>query len=95
MDAIEQNKENAVGRNTWLFHHQHCFAGSDFFSRTEYELVFQDLDAADAASITQYLDSNKIEYKLGANGTTISVPAANAAKVRWMLVRKDWSRTVP
>ncbi|MBJ6363375.1 flagellar basal-body MS-ring/collar protein FliF [Paenibacillus sp. GCM10012307] len=52
------------------------------FSRTEYELVFQDLDAADAASITQYLESNKIEYKLGSGGTTISVPAASAAKVR-------------
>jgi len=52
------------------------------FSRTEYELVFQDLDAADAAAITKSLDSSGIPYQLGGGGSTISVPAADASKVR-------------
>ncbi|RXZ76963.1 flagellar M-ring protein FliF [Paenibacillaceae bacterium] len=52
------------------------------FSRTEYELAFKDLDAADAAAIIEYLEGSNISYKLGATGTTISVPSAVASKVK-------------
>ncbi|XEC97106.1 flagellar basal-body MS-ring/collar protein FliF [Paenibacillus tarimensis] len=52
------------------------------FSRTQFELAFRDLDTADAASIIQHLEANKIPYQLGPDGTTISVPSAVASKVR-------------
>lgn len=52
------------------------------FTRTEYEVVFQNLDSTDAAAIMQYLETNKIPYKLGDGGTSISVPSASATKVR-------------
>ncbi|MGG1311194.1 MULTISPECIES: flagellar basal-body MS-ring/collar protein FliF [Cohnella] len=52
------------------------------FTRTEYELAFQNLDSTDAAAITEYLDSSGIPYKLGDGGTSISVPSADAAKVK-------------
>ncbi|WP_026297058.1 flagellar basal-body MS-ring/collar protein FliF [Paenibacillus daejeonensis] len=52
------------------------------FSRTEYETVFQDLDAADTAAITEYLEGNNILYQLGPGGSSILVPSAVASKVR-------------
>lgn len=52
------------------------------FTRTEYELAFQDLDSTDSQAIMQYLDGAGIPYKLGAGGTSISVPKASADKVR-------------
>ncbi|QYR19776.1 flagellar M-ring protein FliF [Paenibacillus sp. sptzw28] len=53
-----------------------------FFSRTAYELAFRDLDATDSAAVMNYLDSNHIPYKLEDGGKSISVPAADAAKVK-------------
>ncbi|GGD68404.1 flagellar basal-body MS-ring/collar protein FliF [Paenibacillus nasutitermitis] len=53
-----------------------------FFSRTQYEVAFQDLDSTDSAAVMNYLDTNKIAYKLDDAGKTISVPSANAAKVK-------------
>ncbi|SEN31738.1 flagellar basal-body MS-ring/collar protein FliF [Paenibacillus sp. OV219] len=52
------------------------------FSRVSYEVAFQDLDSTDAAAVMEYLDTNKISYKLADAGQTIMVPAANAAKVK-------------
>lgn len=52
------------------------------FTKTEYEVAFQDLNAVDAAAIMSQLDANNISYKLGADGKSISVPSAQAAKVR-------------
>ncbi|GGG12420.1 flagellar basal-body MS-ring/collar protein FliF [Paenibacillus abyssi] len=52
------------------------------FSKTEYELAFQNLDATDAAAIINHLESSGIPYQLGPDGTTISVPSAQASKVR-------------
>ncbi|MBW7454056.1 flagellar basal-body MS-ring/collar protein FliF [Paenibacillus sepulcri] len=53
-----------------------------FFSRTQYEVAFQDLDSTDSAAVMNYLDTNKIPYKLENGGTTISVPSADAAKAK-------------
>ncbi|MCC3376241.1 flagellar basal-body MS-ring/collar protein FliF [Cohnella sp. REN36] len=53
-----------------------------FFTRTQYEIAFQDLDSGDAAAIIEYLDSSGIPYKLGAAGSSISVPSAKADKVK-------------
>lgn len=52
------------------------------FSKTEYEVAFQDLSAEDSAATMTYLDSAGIPYKLSADGKTLSVPSTNAAKVR-------------
>jgi flagellar M-ring protein FliF len=52
------------------------------FTRTQYELAFQNLDSTDAAAIMQYLDGNGIKYQLNDGGTSISVPSASASKVK-------------
>ncbi|UVI32494.1 flagellar basal-body MS-ring/collar protein FliF [Paenibacillus spongiae] len=52
------------------------------FSKTEYELAFRDLDSTDAAAVMSYLDGSGIPYKLSDAGTSISVPAAEAAKAK-------------
>ena len=52
------------------------------FSKTEYEVAFRDLDASDAAGIISYLDGEGIPYKLGPDGTSISVPSTNVTKVQ-------------
>ncbi|QJD83382.1 flagellar basal-body MS-ring/collar protein FliF [Cohnella herbarum] len=52
------------------------------FTRTEYELAFQNLDSTDAAAIIEYLDGNGIAYQLNDSGTSISVPSASASKVK-------------
>ncbi|MDU4697794.1 MAG: flagellar basal-body MS-ring/collar protein FliF [Paenibacillus sp.] len=52
------------------------------FSKTEYDVAFTGLDSTDAAGIINYLDSSGISYKLGPDGTTISVPSKEAARVK-------------
>ncbi|MBO7747899.1 flagellar M-ring protein FliF [Paenibacillus sp. MWE-103] len=52
------------------------------FSKTHYEVAFRDLDSTDAAAVMEYLDAGKIPYKLSDAGQTISVPTADAAKVK-------------
>lgn len=55
-----------------------------FASKTEYEVVFTNLDASDAAEIKGYLDQNGIPYELQliGDGTAISVPKVRAADVK-------------
>ena len=53
-----------------------------FFSRTDYELAFRDLDSTDAAAVMEYLDSSKIDYQLADGGKSILVPTADASKVK-------------
>jgi len=52
------------------------------FTRTEYEMAYQNLDSTDAAAIMEYLDGNGIGYKLSDAGTSIYVPSASADKVK-------------
>lgn len=52
------------------------------FTRTEYEVAFQKLDASDSQAIIDYLQSNSIPYKLNASGTEISIPSKDAAHVK-------------
>ncbi|MBO2945759.1 flagellar M-ring protein FliF [Paenibacillus sp. F411] len=52
------------------------------FSKTEYEVAFRDLDAADAAGIMSHLDSQGIPYQLGPDGTTLSVTSKDATRVQ-------------
>ncbi|WP_018750911.1 flagellar basal-body MS-ring/collar protein FliF [Paenibacillus sanguinis] len=52
------------------------------FSKTEYEVAFTNLDATDAAGIITHLESAGIPYQLGPDGSTISVPSKDAARVK-------------
>lgn len=52
------------------------------FTRTEYEIAFQNLDTTDAAAIMNYLDGNGIPYELSDNGKSISVPSAVASRIK-------------
>lgn len=52
------------------------------FSKTEYEVAFQDMNGEDAAAAMTYLDSAGIPYKLSSDGKNLSVPSTNAARVR-------------
>lgn len=52
------------------------------FSKTEYEVAFQDLNGEDAAATMTYLDGAGIPYKLSDDGKSISVPSTNAARAR-------------
>jgi flagellar M-ring protein FliF len=50
-----------------------------------YSLLYGNLQAEDAAQITQSLDSARIPYKLGDGGNSISVPAEQLASARLKL----------
>ncbi|CAM4277911.1 flagellar basal-body MS-ring/collar protein FliF [Paenibacillus endophyticus] len=52
------------------------------FTRTEYEIAFQNLDTTDAAAIMTYLDGSGIPYELSNNGKSISVPSTDAARIK-------------
>lgn len=52
------------------------------FTRTEYELAFQNLDSTDAAAIMTYLDSTGIPYELSKNGKNVSVPSNQASRIK-------------
>ena len=52
------------------------------FTRTEYEVAFNNLDATDSAAIITYLESAAIPYKLDDMGTSISVPTKDAVKAK-------------
>ena len=52
------------------------------FTRTQYELAFQNLDSTDSQAIMDYLDSSGVPYKLEDGGSSISVPSASADRVK-------------
>lgn len=51
-------------------------------TKTEYSYAFTDLDSADAAAITAYLQEQGIEYKLSSDGRSIGVPSTVATQVK-------------
>ena len=51
-------------------------------SKTEYEVAFKDLNAADAAGIMTYLEESNISYKLSPDGKSVSVPSTQAARAK-------------
>ncbi|MFD1990924.1 flagellar basal-body MS-ring/collar protein FliF [Paenibacillus nicotianae] len=52
------------------------------FSKVQYEVAFQNLDATDSAAIMEYLDGQGIPYQLSSDGTSISVASESAAKAK-------------
>lgn len=51
-------------------------------SRTEFATAFRNLQPNDAANIKKYLDDSKIAYQLSSDGTSIAVPANQAASIK-------------
>ncbi|MHA7963027.1 flagellar basal-body MS-ring/collar protein FliF [Paenibacillus sp. CAU 1782] len=52
------------------------------FTRTEYELAFQNLDSTDAQAVMTYLDGQGIPYQLSESGASIYVPSKMVAKTQ-------------
>lgn len=52
------------------------------FSKTEYALAYTDLNPADAAAITEYLDNQGIPYQFSNDGTAIGVPSKDVTNVK-------------
>ncbi len=59
--------------------------GLSFIEREEYQPLFAGLTTEDASAVVSKLKEQKIPYKLGANGTTVSVPKERASEVRLLL----------
>ncbi len=57
--------------------------------RTEYDVLFGNLSARDAASMTEELDHMKLPYRLGADGKSILVDKAAVPSTRLKLMSKD------
>jgi flagellar M-ring protein FliF len=55
----------------------------------EYGVLFGDLAEQDAAAIVEQLKQRKVPYRLGTNGTSISVPADQVHDVRLQLMSSD------
>jgi flagellar M-ring protein FliF len=59
--------------------------GLSFLQREEYQPLFSGLSTEDASTVVSKLKEQKIPYKLGANGTTVSVPKERVSDVRLAL----------
>lgn len=55
----------------------------------EYGVLFSELSPSDAAAIVGQLKQQKVPYRLGNNGATISVPAAQVHDIRLGLMASD------
>src|SRR5262245_21349797 len=54
-------------------------------NRVDFQVVFSDLEPADAHSVIQKLQEMKVSYQLSTDGRTISVPSEKASEVRIQL----------
>jgi flagellar M-ring protein FliF len=52
------------------------------FNRPQYEPLFSNLSASDAANVTQHLKDDKVPYQLSADGKTVLVPSQNISDER-------------
>ena len=57
--------------------------------RADYDVLFGNLSARDAASMTEELDRMKLPYRLGSDGTSILVDKAAVPSTRLKLMSKD------
>jgi flagellar M-ring protein FliF len=55
----------------------------------EYRVLFAELSAPDAGAIVERLKQDKVPYRIGGNGTAISVPAERVHEVRLRLMTSD------
>lgn len=60
-----------------------------WLAREEYNVLFSDLEARDAASVVSALEEMKVDYRLSEGGTQIQVPESLVHKVRLKLMGSD------
>ena len=53
--------------------------------RTEYSLLYGNLDPSEAGKVTQALEENNVEYKIGGSGSTVFVPRSEVHQMRMKL----------
>ncbi len=53
--------------------------------RTEYSLLYGNLDSVEAGKVTQALDENNVEYKISGGGSTVLVPRSEVHQMRMKL----------
>ena len=53
--------------------------------RTDYSLLYGNLDTAEAGRVTQALDSSSVKYKISQGGGAIYVPSAQVHQMRMEL----------
>jgi flagellar M-ring protein FliF len=63
--------------------------GLSFLQREEYQPLFAGLSTEDASMVVARLKEQKIPYKLGANGTTVSVPKEKVYDVKLVLASQN------
>ena len=63
--------------------------GLSFLQKEDYQPLFTGLATEDASMIVAKLKEQKIPYKLGVNGTTISVPKEKVYDVRLLLASQN------
>ncbi len=63
--------------------------GLSFLQREDYQPLFVGLSTEDASMVVAKLKEQKIPYKLGMNGTTVSVPKERVADVRLILASQN------
>ena len=63
--------------------------GLSFIEREEYQPLFIGLTTEDASNVVSRLKEQKIPYKLGASGTTVSVPKEKLSDVRLVLASQN------
>lgn len=63
--------------------------GLSFLQKEDYQPLFTGLATEDASTVVAKLKEQKIQYRLGVNGTTISVPKENVYDVRLLLASQN------
>src|SRR5208283_2214942 len=63
--------------------------GLSFLQKEDYQPLFSGLATEDASTVVAKLKEQKIPYKLGVNGTTISVPKEKVYDVRLLLASQN------
>jgi flagellar M-ring protein FliF len=66
-----------------------CVIGLSFLQKEDYQPLFIGLSTEDASMVVAKLKEQKIPYKLGASGTTISVPKERVSDVRLLLASQN------
>ncbi|MCR4427022.1 MAG: flagellar M-ring protein FliF, partial [Firmicutes bacterium] len=61
-----------------------------YTSGSDYSLLFGNLSPEDGAAIVEYLRESGVRYKLGAGGTSVSVPADKVYELRMELASKGY-----
>jgi len=61
--------------------------------KTDYQVLYRDLDPSDAGEVVDYLTESKVSYRLSEGGTGILIPAKDIRKVRFDLASAGMPRS--